>query len=134
MALQVVFPPADPQTSRACQNHEHFRNKVHVIHIHGIQSLLMSDEPSHYSSCFNITVHIVVGTGGRALEPFGPVNTTWSNVKNDQVNGLVKPTSSDPLNYRMQNLIGTITSREQKIHLGLLYSWTPKEWTLIKES
>ncbi|KAG0575169.1 hypothetical protein KC19_VG323800, partial [Ceratodon purpureus] len=40
-----------------------------------------SDEPSHYSGRFNAQVHIVACTGGRALEPFGPVNTTWSNVK-----------------------------------------------------
>lgn len=68
------------------------------------QSVLVSDEPSHYSGRFNGTIHIVAGTGGRALETFGPVNTTWSNVKNDQVNGYVKMTSSNSQNLLVEFL------------------------------
>ncbi|KAG0596688.1 hypothetical protein M758_UG276400, partial [Ceratodon purpureus] len=32
----------------------------------------VSDEPSHYSGRFNGTIHIVAGSGGRALQTFGP--------------------------------------------------------------
>ena len=76
---------------------DHFGNAL-------LQSVLVSDEPSHYSGRFNGTIHIVAGTGGRALETFGPVNTTWSNVKNDQVNGYVKMTSSNSQNLLVEFL------------------------------
>lgn len=62
----------------------------------------MSEEVSNYSGRFNGTIHIVAGTAGRTLEQFGPVNTTWSNVKNDQVHGYVKMTSKNPQNLLVE--------------------------------
>jgi predicted phosphodiesterase len=60
------------------------------------QDQCVGDETTNYSGQFNGTIHIVAGTGGRDTETYGPLNTTWSLVKDYSLDyGYLKFTSGD---------------------------------------
>ena len=67
------------------------------------QNSCVGDEKNNYSGQFNGTIHIVVGTGGRGTEGYGPVNTTWSLVKDESLEyGYLKLTSEDHQNLLVE--------------------------------
>jgi hypothetical protein len=62
----------------------------------------VGDETTNYSGQFNATIHIVAGTAGRNTEPFGPLNVTWSLVKDFTYEfGYLKFTSPDNENLKV---------------------------------
>ncbi|KAL3687672.1 hypothetical protein R1sor_013981 [Riccia sorocarpa] len=78
-------------------------------HVHGYertcpvyQSNCVGDETSNYTGTFNGTIHLTVGTGGRELEDFGTLNTTWSLVKDSSHYGYLLLTASDHQNLLVE--------------------------------
>jgi hypothetical protein len=60
-----------------------------------VQNNCVGTETENFTGTFNATIHIVSGNGGRGLDTPGPLNTTWSLVRDYAHYGFMKLTTSD---------------------------------------